>query len=95
MELNGIEYIELNMRNYSDNDIGQLNAWAIEAYAEIARLRAENAELKKYEQCLEDAARRLQDVLPIGKVKAIGLLEVPAGIDELTTVPGETGNSEA
>ncbi len=46
-------------------------------------LRAEQVNAGKYELCLQAAAQRLQSVLPIGEVKAIGLMEVPCAIDEL------------
>lgn len=39
----------------------------------------------KYEDALAEAASKLQHFLPIGEVKAIGLLEVPAGIEALKT----------
>lgn len=35
------EYIELNMSNYSDEQVSQLNQWAIDAYGEIERLKHE------------------------------------------------------
>lgn len=37
----------------------------------------------KYEATLEKAAELLQSALPIGEVKAIGRLEVPAAIEQL------------
>jgi len=40
-------------------------------------------EAANYETCLQACTQRLQKVLPIGQVKAIGLLEVPAGLDEV------------
>lgn len=38
---------------------------------------------KKYEQALEQSAAVLQAALPAGQGKHIGLLEVPAGVEEL------------
>lgn len=35
------EYIELNMRNYSEEEVSQLNTWAIWADAELERMRNE------------------------------------------------------
>ena len=32
------EYIELNMANYDEDQVSQLNAWGIWAYGEIERL---------------------------------------------------------
>lgn len=46
----------------------------------IERLEAENG---KYERCLADCAEKLQSAVGIGAVKSIGLLEVPAGIEQL------------
>jgi hypothetical protein len=43
----------------------------------------EKWERDKYERELEAASRLLQKALPIGQVKAIGLLEVAAGCKEL------------
>lgn len=40
-------------------------------------------EAGKYETCLQACSQRLQAVLPIGEVKAIGLMEVPIGIEAL------------
>ena len=40
-------------------------------------------EVGKYEYCLDAAAQRLQAASEIGKVKAVGLMEVPNAIDEL------------
>lgn len=40
-------------------------------------------EAGKYEQQLQAAAQRLQAVLPIGKAKAIGVMEVVEAVDEL------------
>lgn len=67
MELNGIEYIELNMRDYIDNDVSQLNAWAIEAYGKIAQLEAENKQLKADVENLQLHCEILKD----GKSRAI------------------------
>ena len=41
---------------------------------------AGTTEPSKYEQQLQAAAQRLQAVLPIGTVKAVGLMEVASGI---------------
>ena len=35
------EYIELNMRNFSDEQVSQLNTWAVWADAELERMRNE------------------------------------------------------
>lgn len=48
--------------------------------AEVERLRARISILEDH---LSAAASTLQEVLPIGQVKAIGLLEVPRGVEEL------------
>lgn len=39
------EYIELNMANYDEDQVAQLNAWGIWAYGEIERLQHEAAGL--------------------------------------------------
>lgn len=39
--------------------------------------------LKRREQALQEAAEILQDTIPVGEVKAIGLLEVPDAIREV------------
>ena len=35
-----VEYIELNMANYDEDDVAQLNAWAIWAFGRIGELEA-------------------------------------------------------
>lgn len=37
------EYIELNMRNYNEDQVAQLNEWAIAAYAAIEAITGEAA----------------------------------------------------
>jgi hypothetical protein len=39
-----VEYIELNMSNYDEDQVSQLNAWGIWASHEIERLQKERAE---------------------------------------------------
>ncbi len=39
------EYIELNMQNYDEDQVAQLNAWAIDASLEMDTLEAKNADL--------------------------------------------------
>lgn len=64
--------------NHSDD------GWCLECVRELwEEKHQQTIEAGKYEYCLQAAALRLQQVLPIGKVKAIGLMEVPRGIDEL------------
>lgn len=41
------EYIELNMANYDEDQVAQLNGWAIQAYGEIERLQADNERLRQ------------------------------------------------
>lgn len=41
------EYIELNMSNYDEDQVAQLNGWAIQAYGEIERLQADNERLRQ------------------------------------------------
>lgn len=48
-------------------------------------LRRAIEDASTYEYCLQACTQRLNQVLPIAKVKAIRLLEVPCGIDVLTT----------
>lgn len=50
--------------------------------AELARLRHRASDL---EERLAQAARLLEMHLPIGAVRAVGLLEVPAGVEQLCT----------
>lgn len=64
--------------------------WCLDCVKEQwEELRAEQVNAGKYEQCLQAAAQRLQSVLPIGEVKAIGLMEVPNAIDELIYLHSE------
>lgn len=37
------EYIELNLNNYDEHDVAQLNSWAIEAVAAIEAIVREDA----------------------------------------------------
>ena len=41
------DYIELNLNNYDEDDVSQLNEWAIWASDEIEDLEDENKRLKK------------------------------------------------
>ena len=34
---------ELNLSNYGPDDVDQLNAWAIDAYAELSAIKAQGA----------------------------------------------------
>ena len=40
-----VEYIELNLSNYDDEDVAQLNEWAIQAYKRIEELEQEVRDL--------------------------------------------------
>ena len=44
MSISPVEYIELNMANYDEDDVAQINQWGTWAVGEIAQLR-ENVRL--------------------------------------------------
>lgn len=54
------EYIELNMRNYDDDQVSQLNAWGIWADAELERLRNELKSMTA-RYCVLDEVDELMD----------------------------------
>ena len=54
------EFIELNMRNYDEDDVSQLNAWAIWADAELERLRTERNQ-RIARDCAMDEVGELMD----------------------------------
>ncbi len=56
------EYIELNMRNYDEDDVSQLNAWAIWADAELERLRTERNQ-RIARDCAMDEVDELMDCI--------------------------------
>jgi hypothetical protein len=45
--IESVEYIQLNMNNYDEFDVAQINEWAIEAFGRIEALEAENAKLRR------------------------------------------------
>lgn len=71
-----------HLMNCRHSEDGWCLACVKEQYEEL-RIAIEEA--ARYEYCLQACTQRLEQVLPIAKVKAIGLLEVPCGIDVLTT----------
>jgi hypothetical protein len=56
------EYIELNMANYDEDQVCQLNAWAIWAVGEIERLQKERAE-RICRDCTMDEVDELMDCI--------------------------------
>ena len=56
------EYIELNMANYDEDQVCQLNGWAIWAYGEIERLQKERAE-RISRDCTIDEVDELMDCI--------------------------------
>jgi hypothetical protein len=56
------EYIELNMRNYSEEQVSQLNAWAIWADAELERMRNERKAMI-VRDCIMDEVEELMDCI--------------------------------
>ncbi len=56
------EYIELNMANYDEDQVCQLNAWAIWAVDEIERLQKERAE-RICRDCTMDEVDELMDCI--------------------------------
>ena len=56
------EYIELNMRNYSEEQVSQLNAWAIWADAELERMRNERKAMI-VRDCIMDEVDELMDCI--------------------------------
>ena len=57
-----VEYIELNMANYDEDQVSQLNAWGIWASHEIERLQKERSE-RISRDCTMDEVDELMDCI--------------------------------
>ncbi len=55
-------YIELNMSNYDEDQVSQLNGWSIWAYGEIERLQKELAN-RVSRDCTMDEVDELMDCI--------------------------------
>lgn len=71
-----------------------LNAASMFMHA-IADTRDAEARIEQLEDQLSDAAYSLQCALPIGQVKAIGLMEVADGVRELAAMKGAASGEDA
>jgi hypothetical protein len=53
------DYIELNMSNYSEDDVSQLNEWGIEAVARIEKLKKSLQHIMRHQDAMTGGLSRM------------------------------------